>query len=399
MFIFKTAFRYAFSKTGGRRRTAIMQILGIGAGIIALMIVSAVMNGLQDAQIRHLRNIESYDLTVISDTLTIDDLRAIDANSSVYETCETAALIVDKNYGNSATARVRGISENLVNDPRFSESLVFYTDYSSLSDKGAFSLALINSLGLSAEDEIDFTFLRPGKTATIVPFTYESGIGGLYASYITDYSSSTVLMDINALLEINPKTQIIYAVYTNLNTASFARSVLELDENAQVVTWQEYNRALYSALTLEKTVMYIFLGFMFLILCVNLRNTTKRLIRTKLNEGAMLRALGCTKKSLNSVFVLQALIICILGEIFGVVSGILAVSNIDKILSLVDKIIFILTSRQSILTAIPFAASIGAKEIIFICAGVLLMTYILILFGCRKAFKKEIMEVMANVPD
>lgn len=399
MFIFKTAFRYAFSKTGGRRRTSIMQILGIGAGIIALIVVSAVMNGLQTTQLKHLRNIESYDLTLVSDSLGISDFKEIDQNCSVYETCETAVLITDKSSGESTGARVRGISSSMLADPRFSESLMLYTDFNELGDKAAFSFSLLTSLSISYEDEIDITFLRPGKTATIVPYTVNTSLGGIFGSYIGDYSNSTVLMTTDALFNINPNTKIVYAIYTDMNTSAFAEAVRNLDPDAQTVTWQEYNKALYSALTLEKTVMYIFLSFMFLILCVNLRNTTRRLIRTKQTEGAMLRALGCRKTDLNSIFVIQALIICILGELLGVSLGFLAVSNIDKILGLVDSVIYLLTSRQSILTAIPFTASIGFKEILLICAGVLLMTYILIQAAISRAFKKEIMEVIANVPD
>ncbi len=399
MFIVKTAFRYAFSKTGSRRRTAIMQILGIAIGITALMIVSAVMNGLQTSQLMHLRNIESYDLTVVSDIITIEDLKSIDNSCSVHETCETAVLIVDKNNGKSTTARVRGVSFSLVTDPRFSDSLIYYTDFEELGSSVAVSFNLLNSMNIRTEDELEITFLRPGKTATIVPFTTNSSVGGVYGSYSTTYSNSTVLMSIDALLEINPNTKLFYAVYTEMNTASFAEAIYALDPEAKVVTWQEYNKALYSALTLEKAVMYIFMGFMFLILVVNLRNTTRRLIKTKQTEGAMLRALGCTTSNLSLIFLLHAVIICLLGEVIGVSLGYLAVNNIQNILYLVDRLIYIFTSQTSILTAIPFCAVIGIKEILLICSGVLLLTIILIYSACRKTINKEIMEVIANVPD
>lgn len=399
MFIIKTAFKYAFSKSGGRRHSAIMQILGIGAGIIALMIVSAVMNGLQTSQLRHLRNIESYDLTVVTNKLSISDLKAIDESCSVYETCETAVLIVDKSSGKSATARVRGISYPLLTDDRFSESLSFYTDYEELDNLASVSFFMLNSLGIRFEDNIELTFLRPGKTATIVPFTTESGIGGVYGSSISNYSSSTILMSTETLLSINPKTQIIYAVYTDMSTSSFAEAVKALDPEAKTVTWQEYNKALYSALTLEKTVMYVFMLFMFLILCVNLRNTTRRLIKVKQTEGAMLRALGCRSRDLNLIYIFQAMIICVCGEIFGVIIGYLAVSNIQLILIIVDKIIYLFTKQPTILTAIPFKAVIGLKEILLICTCVLLLTYILVQAACRKTIRKDIMEVIANVPD
>ena len=101
MFRFRTAFRYAFSKTRGQRVTSIMILVGIAIGLIALLVISAVMNGLQNAQMDQLKNLESFDLIVRSDSLNAEDIRSLSGVDQAFRFIETNALIVDETSENS----------------------------------------------------------------------------------------------------------------------------------------------------------------------------------------------------------------------------------------------------------------------------------------------------------
>ena len=396
MFGLKTSFRYAFSRTRGQRTTSIMIMVGIAVGLVALLVISAVMNGLQNAQMDQLRNLESFDLIVSSGKLSADDVKSIDGVDTAFRFLETNVLVVDKTSETSISARVRAYDSYAYQSSRMSESLFMSSDVPSSFEGLLVSFSMTRSLNLRSNDDIKVTFLKPGRTATIVPYTATMSIGGYFSSKMTEFSSSTAFMDYERLASIIGEDTSKVGVYVSGNQNKVVEAIMALDPDAQVITWQEYNKALYSALMLEKTLMYVFLAFMFLIICVNLKNSTRRLLSNKQKEGAMLRAIGCSRTFVNSVFLGQGIVICLLGEIIGVITGKIVILNIQNILALVDKIVRLFTGNSTVLTQIPFNAAIGNGEIAIVCLFVFALSLLFTSIGCRKIYRSEIMEVILH---
>ena len=396
MFGLKTSFRYAFSRTRGQRTTSIMIMVGIAVGLVALLVISAVMNGLQNAQMDQLRNLESFDLIVSSGKLSADDVKSIDGVDTAFRFLETNVLVVDKTSETSISARVRAYDSYAYQSSRMSESLFMSSDVPSSFEGLLVSFSMTRSLNLRSNDDIKVTFLKPGRTATIVPYTATMSIGGYFSSKMTEFSSSTAFMDYERLASIIGEDTSKVGVYVSGNQNKVVEAIMALDPEAQVITWQEYNKALYSALMLEKTLMYVFLAFMFLIICVNLKNSTRRLLSNKQKEGAMLRAIGCSRTFVNSVFLGQGIVICLLGEIIGVITGKIVILNIQNILALVDKIVRLFTGNSTVLTQIPFNAAIGNGEIAIVCLFVFALSLLFTSIGCRKIYRSEIMEVILH---
>lgn len=396
MFRLKTSFRYAFSKTRGQRTTSIMILVGIAIGLVALVVISAIMNGLQTAQLDQLRNLESFDLIVDSENLQANQISSLDGVSEAFSFLETNVLIVDKTSGKSTSARMRAYDGNVFDSPRMSESLFLLTDGLKDSDGIMLSYSIMGSLSSSYKDDIRVTFLKPGKTATIVPYTKAMKVQSYYSSRLGEFSSSTVFMDYEQLTGILGEDSPRIGVYLGGNQKDVIKQIQNLDPECQIITWQQYNKALYSALMLEKTLMYVFLAFMFMIICVNLKNSTRRLLSNKQKEGAMLRALGCTKATVNSIFMIQGMLVCILGEILGVALGQVIIANLQSILSFLDFAVRSVTGHATVLALIPLNAEIGALEILGICAFVFALSVLFTFLGCRKIYKSEIMEVLLH---
>ena len=396
MFRFRTAFRYAFSKTRGQRVTSIMILVGIAIGLIALLVISAVMNGLQNAQMDQLKNLESFDLIVKSDSLNAEDIRSLSGVDQAFRFIETNALIVDETSENSQSIRIRAFEGDIFESQRFSKSLTVISGSKDNMAGLLFSYTTRSRIGISYGDSIKMTFLRRGKTATIVPYSTHLPVSGFFSSKMSEFSSSTAFMDYSILSGIIGTDEAKIAVYVSENQKAVVQSIMKLDPDAVIITWQEYNKALYSALMLEKTLMYVFLAFMFLIICVNLKNSTRRLLSNKQKEGAMLRALGCSRKSVNAIFLGQGLVISILGEILGVVLGKILIANLQNVLKLVDNVVFALSGSRTVLTQIPFNASIGALETALVCLFIFLLSLIFTSIGCRRIYRSEIMEVILN---
>lgn len=396
MFRFRTAFRYAFSKTRGQRVTSIMILVGIAIGLIALLVISAVMNGLQNAQMDQLKNLESFDLLVKSDSMNAEDIRSLSGVDQAFRFIETNALIVDETSENSQSIRIRAFEGDIFESQRFSKSLTVISGSKDNMAGLLFSYTTRSRIGISYGDSLKMTFLRRGKTATIVPYSTHLPVSGFFSSKMSEFSSSTAFMDYSILSGIIGTDEAKIAVYVSGNQKAVVQSIMKLDPDAVIITWQEYNKALYSALMLEKTLMYVFLAFMFLIICVNLKNSTRRLLSNKQKEGAMLRALGCSRKSVNAIFLGQGLVISVLGEILGVVLGKILIANLQNVLKLVDNVVFALSGSRTVLTQIPFNASIGALETALVCLFIFLLSLIFTSIGCRRIYRSEIMEVILN---
>jgi lipoprotein-releasing system permease protein len=85
--------------------------------------------------------------------------------------------------------------------------------------------------------------------------------------------------------------------------------------------WMEMNRNLFSALKLEKLVMFIILVLIVLVASFNIVSNLIRIVLEKSREIAILRALGATKRGIMSVFMIHGLFIGIVGTVFGLIGG------------------------------------------------------------------------------
>ncbi len=391
MFNLKIAFRYAFSKIRRQRLTSIIISLGIAAGIFAMFVIMSLMNGLQSKQIDSLRAVESFDIMIKNTKLSASDIENLDSSSFVFEFAETPVLINNLSSSESTSARIRAFDPSYFELDRVRENFT----YNAVPSQGiSLSYTLGYSLRYAGNNSFEITFLRPGKTATIVPYTQSIEVNSFYTSSLSEFNSTTVLCSLETYKAILGNKNTGYGVFCSSSVDKLAAKIKAADPDAEVQTWKEYNNAVYGALVLEKTIMYIFLSFVFLIICVNLRNSTRRLINSHKLEGAMLRALGCNKQSVRSIFILQGMIVCVIGEAFGAILGLLALKNMDSILGFFGKI-----SGSPLFIASMINPVLSSTEIIVILLAVMLLGLIYTYAGCRKIFKSEIMEVIYDVSD
>lgn len=391
MFRLRVAFRYAFSKIRRQRLTSVIICLGIGAGIFAMFLIMSIMNGLQSKQIDTLRSVESFDIMVMSTSLNAEDIESISGVDSVFEFAETPVLINNLSTGKSISARIRAYDPSFFDYKRVRDNFTSYP----VPDTGiSLSYEIAMNLNYLGGSSFEITFLRPGKTATIVPYTRDIEVNTFYSSTLTEFNSSTVLTSLETYRSILGNKNTGLGVFCSRSVEKIASEIKVLDSDAEVTTWKEYNNAVYGALVLEKAMMYIFLSFVFIIICVNLRNSTRRLIESRQIEGAMLRALGCRRTDIRFIFVLQGLIICIIGEAAGAIPGLLALNNMEGVMLFLGRI-----SGSTLFLSSMINPSLSTLEILLILSVVLLLGFVYTFAGCRKVFRSEIMEVIYDVSD
>jgi lipoprotein-releasing system permease protein len=102
--------------------------------------------------------------------------------------------------------------------------------------------------------------------------------------------------------------------------------------------WMEMNRNLFSALKLEKIAMFIILVLIVLVAAFNIISTLIMVVMEKHKDIAILKSMGATSKGILRIFIIEGLVIGVVGTIFGAILGLLAAFNLEKITGFVEHL-------------------------------------------------------------
>ena len=372
----KTAIKYAFSSKNAQRTTSVMIILGLAVAMAAIIIIGSVVDLLQTKQIDVLKTCESFDAIIESSELKDSDLLSVPGVSEAYDFYETTVIF------EGSALRIRGLDlEEYTSSERINE----FFSFSDIVPGGILvSSYTYISRNINQNDTVNMTFLKKGNTATVVPYKAKLQFSGCFNCSEKTFSNTTAFVDKDTYISIMGEKDSRTGIFISSDPDKVIKLILQADPDARIITWQEYNKATYSALMLEKVLIYIFMSFMFIILCTGLKNSTQRLISNRKNEGAVLRALGATSSKVRNIFIVQGLVISLIGEFIGLLLGTAVVDNMEVIL----KPFFI----SSIFSECTY--SVSSLAVLF--AAVVLLSFIYTLIGCRALTKKEIMEVLLH---
>ena len=105
-----------------------------------------------------------------------------------------------------------------------------------------------------------------------------------------------------------------------------------------VYTWSDLNKSLFSALKVERNVMFIILSLIIVVAAFNIISGLTILIKNKTKEIAILKTLGLSNQSIKKTFFLTGLTIGLFATLSGIILGILFSINIEKIRIFLSKV-------------------------------------------------------------
>ncbi len=141
------------------------------------------------------------------------------------------------------------------------------------------------------------------------------------------------------------------------DTRQITRSILAALDGYPYRTkdWGEMNRNLFSALRLEKLVMAVLLGMFVLVACFGILSTLIMMVLEKRKEISILKSMGATDTSVMKVFVLEGLIIGLIGTAIGLVLGYLACLLVDLGVIRLDAEVYYIDKLPVKIDALQFA--------------------------------------------
>lgn len=161
----------------------------------------------------------------------------------------------------------------------------------------------------------------------------------------------------------------------------------ELGPELYARDWMQMNRNILFALKTEKVVMFIILTLIVLVAAFGIASTLFMVVMEKARDIAILKAMGARSLSIMKIFVLEGLIIGIVGTVLGVLSGLLIAHNLELIIDLVQKVTGKDFFSKDIYYLDHFPSQVVASDVLIISVTAVLISFVATLYPAWQASK------------
>ena len=344
---------------GGFQAAALLAAGGLAAGTATLLVVLAVMNGFQLGFVEDIVEIGSYHLRVTPGAATAE--RRVEVAARLAEVPRVAAAVpfteVPALISHDRGARgavSRGLRLRVLPPDALRVDAGFARHVQVVA--GEFAVGAPGSTVVGAELAA-FLGLRPGDAVTVVtldgsgasaaglrPRRVELVVRGIFRSGLYEYDLGWAFIGPATLHAVAPGTPFRYGIKLDNRfrdgaaQAALAAVLRELDPDAQVESWRIFNRALFSALRVEKLLLTAILGLVFVVVAYNVLQGLRRRVMERGAEIGLLRALGAPPWAVRGVFIWEGSVLGFVGAATGTALGLLMAHNLDGVFTLLETV-------------------------------------------------------------
>jgi len=306
------AFRYLKTrkKDGFLNIISIFSFIGISLGVAVLIIVMSVMNGFRTELITKIVGFNShvtikpYETPINFQKFKNNNLKLISNELIFSNTGE--AIVINKDYTKGLV--LRGYSNNDFSKLEIIKQGNFIGDTNTLIDNNiSIGKELSFSLNIKIGDKI--SIMSPSSIETIVgnlPKQQTFIINSIFDSGLADFDQNVAFININTLenffdLSIVDRNLEIYLK----NPQNIEKAKIKIEKifnNEFVYSWADMNSSLFSALKVERNVMFIILSLIIIVAAFNIISGLTILVKNKTHEIAILKSIGVLNKSITKIF-------------------------------------------------------------------------------------------------
>ena len=392
-------FRYLKTrkKDGFLNIISIFSFIGISLGVAVLIIVMSVMNGFRTELINKIVGfnphitIKPYENSISIDKLNNKELKKISEELLYSNSGE--AIIISQDFTKGIV--LRGYSQknfsklNVVNKGRFSgNSKKLYKNNISIGRELSFDLELKIGDKLS--------IISPSGIETIIgnlPKQEVFTVSSIFESGLADFDRNIAFINIDTLdnfFDFNKDNRNLEIYLKNPSDIVIAKNkVKEVFKDEFIYTWADMNSSLFSALKVERNVMFIILSLIILVAAFNIISGLTILVKNKTRDIAILKSIGVLNKSITKIFFLVGVTIGTTATIFGILLGVLFslyIENIRQFLSYTFNI-SLFPEEIYFLSKMPTEINLVSILIISVCS--ILITIIVSIYPAIKASKLD----------
>ena len=403
----KIAFRYLRSKKKESFISIIslFSLVGIMLGVATLIIVLAVMNGFRSELLDKILGINGH-ITIqsYSSDITLydqmrDDIELIDNVYSVVPTIYSQVMVSSGEQ--TAGAIVKAIDyKDISNIPKIDQSLDFdsYSEIEGLLIGSGMSRNLMLGMGDT------LTLISPKGSQTpfgTTPRIKSYPITGVFNIGMSEYDSNFVYMPLKEAQKYFSKKDKVNTIEIFLDKPEELDPALIkireiIDGVGYVSSWKEQNKTFFTALEVERDLMFIIVSLIVLVAGLNIISSLIMLVKDKNSDIAILRTIGASKSSIIRIFFISGSSIGVAGTALGVIIGVIFCKNIDAIRLFISKITGteLFSPEMYYLAKLP--AEIDNYELLSVITMALSFSILASIYPSWKASKIDPVDVLRN---
>ena len=395
----EVTFRFlkARKKDGFLNIISIFSFIGISLGVAVLIIVMSVMNGFRTELVNKIVGFNSH-VTVKPyqnqiDQKKLDNLDLKNLSNNLIFSNSGEAIVIKNNTTKGIL--LRGYSNDdfssldLINNKSFKGNKNSLTgNYISIGKELRFTL------GIDVGDDI--TLMSPSGVETIIgnlPKQKTFTVISIFDSGLADFDNNIAFINLETLEEFFGIAKDLRNLEIYLKNPQNIETQKELIQNIFdqefVFSWADMNNSLFSALKVERNVMFIILSLIIIVAAFNIISGLTILVKNKTRDIAILKSIGVLNKSIIKIFFLVGVIIGTSATLFGIFLGVLFSIYIENIRSFLSSTFNISLFPEEIYFLSKMPYEINPSSIFIVATCSIVITIIVSIFPALKAARLD----------
>lgn len=378
---------------------------GVTLGVMALIVVLAVMTGFENDLKEKILGTNAH-IVVIKSGAPMEDYKAVIEKLKGFKEVKAATPFIYNQVMLSSGKNVSGVvlrGIDVATDrqvTRLSKSVVEGNIYAldPIMGKGSDSTPglmvgkeLAKHLNLFLGDKVNV--ISPMGNITplgMMPRMKPFKITGIFNTGMFEYDSTLAYVSLSQAQRFfdlgDTVTGIQLKVEDVYGTGELARNVnREMGSDFYARDWMQMNKNILFALKTEKIVMFIILTLIVLVAAFGIASTLFMVVMEKTKDIAILKSMGATASSIMKIFVLEGLIIGIIGTALGVASGLLVALNLEPIINVIQKLTGQNFFSKDIYYLDHFPSLVVQSDVVLISVTAVLISFLATLYPAWQA--------------
>jgi len=376
---------------------SIFSFIGISLGVAVLIIVMSVMNGFRTELINKIVGfnahvtVKPYETSINLEKLNDTNLNLISKELIFSNSGE--AIVISKEYTKGLILRGYNSEDFPKLDVVKKGNLVGNPNYL-LQNNISIGKELSFNLGLTVGDRI--SIMSPSGIETIIgnlPKQETFSITSIFDSGLADFDTNIAFINLETLesfFDFQSKDRNLEIYLKNpSNIEAIKVKIQKIFNNEFIYTWSDMNRSLFSALKVERNVMFIILSLIIIVAAFNIISGLTILVKNKTRDIAILKSIGVLNKSITKIFFLVGVIIGTTATLFGIFLGIVFSLYIENFREFLSNTFNLSLFPEEIYFLSTMPSEINPTSIFIISLCSIFITIIVSIFPAIKASKLD----------
>ena len=390
-------FLKARKKDGFLNVISIFSFIGISLGVAVLIIVMSVMNGFRTELINKIVGfnahvtVKPYENIIEVEKLKQNNLKLI-SNELILSNSGEAIIIKSET---SKGIVLRGYANNDFSKLELVKSKNFLGNRNNLS-KNFISIGKELSFTLNLDIGDDITIMSSTGIETIIgniPKQKTFTVISIFESGLVDFDNNIAFINLSTLEEffnLDKDDRNLEIYLKNPQKIEDQKEIVQkIFKNEFIYSWSDMNSALFSALKVERNVMFIILSLIIIVAAFNIISGLTILVKNKTKDIAILKSIGVLNKSIVKIFFLVGVIIGTSATIFGIILGVTFSIYVENLRQFLSTLFNISLFPEEIYFLSTMPSEINPQSILLISLSSIIITIIVSIFPALKAAKLD----------